>query len=96
MTPEKIKTMSAAEVAERIAELNKWRKGEPPYNYGWNKPPLTPIEFDAILDRAVELLNGQKSKIEQIKLDILNLIDSEYDLAHGSEIRKVLKEVCNG
>lgn len=70
MTPEKIKTMPAAKVAELITECNKWRNGEPPYNYGWNKPPLTPREFDAILDRAVELLNEQKTKLEQIKLDI--------------------------
>lgn len=98
MTIEQIKTMSAAKVARQLQEFQKYRRGEPPYDYGVvpHRQPFTPYELGAIIDRAVELLNGQKSKIEQIKLDILHLIDSEYDLAHGSEIRKVLKEARNG
>ena len=56
MTPEETKTMSATKVAECLVECNKWRRGEPPYNHGSPKPPVTPREFDAILDRAVELL----------------------------------------
>jgi hypothetical protein len=96
MTIDEIKTMSAAKLAKHLLEHNKWRRGIGKYGKAGAKSPHTPYELGAIIDRAVELLNGQKSKIEQIKLDILHLIDSEYDLAHGSEIRKVLKEVRNG
>lgn len=93
MTPEQIKTMSAAKVAKCLQEYQKWRRGEPPYAYGSDNHPFTPCELGDIINRAIELLNGQKSMLEQIKFDILNLIDSEYDLAHGSDLRKVLKGV---
>lgn len=96
MTPEQIKAMSAAEIAESLTEHNKWRRGEGEYDKPYSGMPYSAQAVGAIIDRAVELLNEQKATIEQIKLDILNLIDSEYDLAHGSDIRKVLKEVCNG
>lgn len=98
MTLEQIKAMSAAEVAKHLAEYQKWRRGEPPYDYGLipKQHPFTPYELGEIIDRAIGLLNLQKPTIEQIKLDILNIIDSEYDLAHGADIRRVLKEVCNG
>lgn len=96
MIIEEIKAMSAAKVAKQLAEHNKWRRGIGKYSKAGAKSPHTPYELGMLIERAVELLNGQKSKIEQIKLDILHLIDSEYDLAHGSEIRKVLKGVGNG
>ena len=69
---------------------------ELPREDGGDNQPFAPRELGDIINRAIELLNEQKATIEQIKLNILNLIDSEYDLAHGSEIRKFLKEVCNG
>lgn len=94
MTLEEIKAMSAAEVAKHLVEYQAYRRGESPYDYGIipHRQPFSAIEFGAIIDRAVELLNGQKTKLEKIKSDILHLIDSEYDLAHGSEIRKVLRQ----
>ena len=34
MTIDEIKTMSAAEAAKQLQEHQKWRRGEPPYEYG--------------------------------------------------------------
>ena len=58
MTIEQIKAMSAAEVAKHLVEHNKWRRGEPPYNYGLvpKQHPFTPYELGAIIDRAAEIL----------------------------------------
>ena len=39
MTIDEIKTMSAAEIAKQLQEYQKWRRGEPPYEYGgYNMP----------------------------------------------------------
>ena len=39
MTIDEIKAMSAAEVAKQLQEHQKWRRGEPPYEYGgYNMP----------------------------------------------------------
>ena len=56
MTIDEIKAMSAAEVAKQLQEHQKWRRGEPPYEYGGYNMPLRPHELGAIIDRAVELL----------------------------------------
>jgi hypothetical protein len=53
MTPEQIKTMSAAEVAKHLIEFQKWRRGEPPYGFDGDDPPFVPRELGAIIDRAV-------------------------------------------
>ena len=59
MTLDEIKEMSAAEVAKHLVEYQKWRRGEPPYNYGLTpKHPFTPYELGAIIDRAVKILKG--------------------------------------
>lgn len=62
MTSEEIKAMSAAEVAKHLAEYQKYRRGESPYNYGLipHPHPFTPYELGAIIDRAVELLKERK------------------------------------
>lgn len=61
MTPDEIKAMSAAEVAEQLQEYQKYRRGEPPYDYGItpHRQPFTPYELGAIIDRAVEILKGE-------------------------------------
>jgi hypothetical protein len=58
MTLEQIKTMSSAEVAKQLVEYQKYRRGEPPYDYGVtpHRQPFTPKELGAIIDRAVEIL----------------------------------------
>ena len=56
MTLEEIKAMSAAEVAEQLVEYQKYRRGEPPYDYGTDKQPFTPRELGDIINRAIELL----------------------------------------
>ena len=56
MTIDEIKTMSAAEIAKHMQEYQKWRRGEPPYEYGGYSMPFRPHEIDAIIYRAVELL----------------------------------------
>jgi hypothetical protein len=62
MTPEQIKTMSAAKVAKQLQEYQKYRRGEPPYIYGIvpHRQPFTSFELGAIIDRAIELLTEQK------------------------------------
>ena len=57
MTVDEIKTMSAAEVAKQLQEHQKWRRGEPPYEYGGYNMPFRPHELGAIIDRAVEILS---------------------------------------
>lgn len=58
MKIEEIKTMSAAKVAAQLQEYQKYRRGEPPYDYGItpHRQPFTPRELGAIIDRAVEIL----------------------------------------
>ena len=60
MTIDEIKAMSAAEVAKQLQEHQKWRRGEPPYEYGGYNMPFRPHELCAIIDRAVELLKEVK------------------------------------
>lgn len=62
MTPEQIKAMSAAEVAEALVEYNKWRRGDSPYKYGMDprRMPFSTKQFGAIIDRAVEILKEVK------------------------------------
>lgn len=62
MTPEQIKTMSAADVATHLAEHQKYRRGEPPYDYGItsHRQPFSAKELGAIIDRAVEILKEVK------------------------------------
>ena len=60
MTVDEIKAMSAAEVAKQLQEHQKWRRGEPPYEYGGYNMPFRPHELGAIIDRAVELLKEMK------------------------------------
>jgi hypothetical protein len=58
MTLDEIKAMSAEEVAECLAEYQKYRRGESPYDYGIipHRQPFTGKELGAIIDRAVEIL----------------------------------------
>lgn len=59
MTPEEIKAMSAAKIAKYLVEYQKWRRGEPPYDYvviPSHRQPFSAKELGAIIDRAVELL----------------------------------------
>lgn len=60
MTPEEIKAMSAAKVAECLVEYQKYRRGEPPYAYGGDNHPFTPMELGDIINRAVEILKEVK------------------------------------
>lgn len=62
MTPEEIKAMSAAEVVRHLVEYQKWRRGEPPYDYGISQPhnQFALREIGAIIDRAIELLKEAK------------------------------------
>ena len=62
MTPEEIKIMSAAKVAKHLVEYQKYRRGEPPYDYGItpHRQPFTAKELGAIIDRAVEILKEVK------------------------------------
>jgi hypothetical protein len=62
MTLEQIKAMSAAEVAKHLVEYQKYRRGEPPYDYGITPHchPFTVKELGAIIDRAVEILKEVK------------------------------------
>lgn len=53
-----IKNASPAQVAEALAEYNKWRRGRPPYE-GPNTLTLSARELGLYLDRAVELLKGE-------------------------------------
>jgi hypothetical protein len=64
MTLEEIKAMSAAVVAEQLQEYQKYRRGEPPYDYGItpHRQPFTAKELGAIIDRAVELLTEAHNK----------------------------------
>jgi hypothetical protein len=59
MTPEEIRTMSAAKVAKHLAEHNKWRRGKGKYAKACSLSPHEPHELGAIIDRAVELLKGE-------------------------------------
>jgi hypothetical protein len=63
MTIDEIKTMSAAKVAKQLQEYQKYRRGEPPYDYGItpHRQPFTPYELGAIIDRAVELLKEKSN-----------------------------------
>jgi hypothetical protein len=58
MTNGEIKAMPAAVVAEHLVEYQKYRRGEPPYDYGIvpHRQPFTAKELGAIIDRAIELL----------------------------------------
>ena len=60
MTVDEIKAMSAAEIAKQLQENQKWRRDEPPYEYGGYNMPFRPHELGAIIDRAVELLKEVK------------------------------------
>lgn len=62
MKIEEIKTMPAAKVAKHLAEYQKYRRGEPPYDYGItpHRQPFSAKELGAIIDRAVELLKEVK------------------------------------
>lgn len=60
MTPEEIKAMPAAEVAEALVEYQKYRRGESPYQYGTDNMPFTPRELGDIINRAIELLKEAK------------------------------------
>ena len=62
MTLEEINEMSAVKVAAHLVEYQKWRRGEPPYDYGLvSRPhPFAPYELGAIIGRAVELLKEAK------------------------------------
>ena len=62
MTIDEIKTMSAAEVANQMQEYQKWRRGEPPYEYGGYNMPFRQHELGAIIDRAVELLKEARNE----------------------------------
>ena len=48
------------------AEYNKWRRGDSPYKFGMNpqRMPFSTKEFGAIIDRAVEILEGQEEESE--------------------------------
>ena len=62
MTIDEIKTMSAAEIAKQLQEYQKWRRGEPPYEYGGYNMPFRPHELGAIIDRAVEILSKARGE----------------------------------
>lgn len=50
--------LTASEVADVLAELNKWRRGE--YVDTGAKCSITPEEFGIAIDRAIELLRSIK------------------------------------
>ena len=62
MTLEQIKAMSAAKIARQLQEYQKYRRGEPPYDYGItpHRYPFSAKELGAIIDRAVEILKEVK------------------------------------
>jgi hypothetical protein len=62
MTLEEIKAMPASEVAKYLAEYQKYRRGESPYDYGItpHRQPFTGKELGAIIDRAVEILKEDR------------------------------------
>jgi hypothetical protein len=61
MTPEQIKTMSAAKVAKHLAEHNKWRRGEGKYEKIYSGMPYSAQVVGALIDRAVELLKEARN-----------------------------------
>lgn len=58
MTPEQIKTMSAAKVAEALVRHNKWRRGDLMDEHGMtpSRMPYPMYDLGLIIDRAVEIL----------------------------------------
>jgi hypothetical protein len=60
MTPEEIKTMSAAKVAKHLVEHNKWRRGEGKYEKIYSGMPYSAQVVGALIDRAVEILKEVK------------------------------------
>lgn len=56
MTPEEIRTMSAAKVAKALAEHNRWRRSEGKYVGITAGMPYSAQAVGALIDRAVEIL----------------------------------------
>lgn len=52
--------MTASEVADILAEHNKWRRGEGEYVGAGAKCNITPKELGIAIDRAVEILRSVK------------------------------------
>lgn len=59
------RVMSAATVSRRLAEYNRWRRGQGKYAYTddplkYRSQPFSPAYLGRVIDRAVELLKGSK------------------------------------
>ena len=54
--------MTDAEIADKLENYNRWRRGEPPFEEGGCKPPFEPKELGLIIDEAITRLRMKQGR----------------------------------